>query len=182
MQEYIERYEPFALWLNERGIAVFGHDHIGHGESVRGPEEWGVMSPEHPADIMVEDIFRNYQLGKEKWPGSPFFLLGHSMGSYLVRMFLGKKAECLDGLDGTIVMGTGSLPDSSLRFGRAVLKLIAAFRGWNYRSELVQKLSFSQRKFQELSLPPHGSKGANQNISNRKEGLWIPVSEGLQPL
>ncbi len=143
MQEYIERYEPFALWLNERGIAVFGHDHIGHGESVRGPEEWGIMSPEHPADIMVEDIFRNYQLGKEKWPGSPFFLLGHSMGSYLVRMFLGKKAGDLDGLDGAIVMGTGSLPDSSLRFGLAVLKLIAAFRGWNYRSSLVQKLSFS---------------------------------------
>lgn len=143
MQEYIERYEPFALWLNERGIAVFGHDHIGHGESVEGPEEWGMMSPEHPADTMVEDIFRNYRSGKEKWPDVPFFLLGHSMGSYLVRMFLGKKAGHLEGLDGAIVMGTGSLPDSTLRSGLAVLKLVAAFRGWDYRSPMVSKLTFS---------------------------------------
>lgn len=143
MQEYIERYEPFALWLNEQGIAVLGHDHIGHGDSVAGPEEWGIMSARHPADIMVEDIFRNYQAGRERWPEQPFFILGHSMGSYLLRMFLSKKAGHLDGLRGAIIMGTGSLPDATLRMGLSVLKLTAALKGWDHRSPMITKMTFS---------------------------------------
>ena len=34
VSEYILRYEPLAEYLTERGFAVAGHDHLGHGESV----------------------------------------------------------------------------------------------------------------------------------------------------
>ena len=32
--EYIDRYEGFARFLTERGFAVVGNDHLGHGKSV----------------------------------------------------------------------------------------------------------------------------------------------------
>ena len=34
VSEYILRYEPFAQYLTDRGFAVVGHDHLGHGSSV----------------------------------------------------------------------------------------------------------------------------------------------------
>ena len=34
VSEYILRYAPFAKQLTERGFAVVGHDHLGHGGSV----------------------------------------------------------------------------------------------------------------------------------------------------
>ena len=39
--EYILRYAPFARYLTERGFAVVGHDHLGHGASVNSPEDYG---------------------------------------------------------------------------------------------------------------------------------------------
>ena len=32
--EHIARYDAFARYLNELGIAVVGHDHLGHGRSL----------------------------------------------------------------------------------------------------------------------------------------------------
>ena len=34
--EYIERYDDFARYLNDRGILVVAEDHMGHGKSVNG--------------------------------------------------------------------------------------------------------------------------------------------------
>ena len=34
VSEYILRYEPFAQYLTDRGFAVVGHDHLGHGLSL----------------------------------------------------------------------------------------------------------------------------------------------------
>ena len=72
MVEYIERYRSFAEFLNSKGFVVVGHDHIGHGESVSSPEEWGIMHAKHPSDIMVEDIYANYKLTKQAYPSLPY--------------------------------------------------------------------------------------------------------------
>lgn len=44
MIEYIERYRPFAEYLTGQGILVVGHDHLGHGASVRSENEWGYFA------------------------------------------------------------------------------------------------------------------------------------------
>ena len=41
MVEYIDRYDEFARFLVQKGYYVVGHDHLGHGESVSGEEEYG---------------------------------------------------------------------------------------------------------------------------------------------
>ena len=143
MQEYIERYSEFAEYLTERGFVVFGHDHIGHGESVKSEADWGIMHTDTPSDTMVEDMFSNYKIAKEQYPTQPYFILGHSMGSYLLRKFLCVKAKDLQGINGAVIMGTGTEADGAIKAGMTVVKLIAAIKGWDYKSAFVANLMFS---------------------------------------
>ncbi len=142
MEEYIERYEEFAEYLAERGFAVYGHDHIGHGESVTSREELGVMHCRYPDRVMVEDMFSNYGVIRKEYPDKPYFILGHSMGSYLLREYLSAKSAFLPDVNGAIIMGTGSEKDGPLMFGRILCKLIMLFRGPDKKSDFINSLMF----------------------------------------
>ncbi len=138
MVEYIERYEDFAKYMNRQGYLVVGHDHLGHGESVRTPEDWGFFTTEkNGSNVLVEDMHRLRAMTQEQYPDLPYFMLGHSMGSFLLRKYL-----CIhnDRLRGAIIMGTGYQPDILLKFGKGMCGFLAKFRGWRYRSKLMQKL------------------------------------------
>ena len=140
MIEYIERYHEFAEYLTERGFMVVGHDHLGHGASVKDETEWGYFA-ENPSDTLVADMHRLRMAVQGENPGVPYFMMGHSMGSYMLRKYL-----CLHGenLSGAIIMGTGCVPDGTTKFGMTLCRVMARFRGWNYRSRLMQKLSYSK--------------------------------------
>ena len=142
MVEYIERYTDFANFMTTKGFAVIGHDHIGHGDSVASEEEWGIMQCSNPSDVMVEDIFSNYKHGKKEYPDVPYFILGHSMGSYMLRKFLSVKAQDIEGIDGAIIMGTGTESNGAISGGKAILGLISAFKGRDYRSKFVAGLMY----------------------------------------
>lgn len=146
MIEYIERYRGFAEYLTERGFLVVGHDHLGHGASVRSEDDWGYFAKDHPSDTLVEDMHRLRQTVQSENPGIPYFMLGHSMGSYMLRKYLCIHPE---GVNGAILMGTGCVPDSTTKLGMFLCKLFAAFRGWHYRSRFMQRLSYGKpyRKF-----------------------------------
>lgn len=145
MVEYLERYAPFAEFLTDRGFVVFGHDHIGHGRSVRNTADWGVMDCENPNDVMVEDIYLHYRIVNRRFNNKPFIILGHSMGSYMLRQMLSQKGTTLFGLDGAIIMGTGQEDPQVLELGLSILHFLAAFRGWRYKSPLVPKMLFSKQ-------------------------------------
>ena len=99
--EYALRYEPFAGFLTEHGFAVAGHDHLGHGLTAKGPEEYGYFTDWWD---LVRDV-RGVQLKvKETYPELPYFLLGHSMGSFVARTFL---IDYPGAVDGCILSGTG---------------------------------------------------------------------------
>ena len=83
MIEYVERYEPFAQYLTEQGFLVAGHDHVGHGQSVAGPEQWGHFGVRDAGATLVEDVHALTVQLREQYPGVPLFLLGHSMGSFV---------------------------------------------------------------------------------------------------
>lgn len=144
MVEYLERYAPFAEFLTERGFIVFGHDHIGHGRSVTTTADWGVMNCENPNNIMVEDMYLHFRIMNRRFQHLPFFIMGHSMGSYMLRQMLCQKSDSLLGLSGVIIMGTGQEDAKGLDFGLAVLHFLAHYRGWRYKSPLVPKLLFSK--------------------------------------
>ena len=143
MVEYIERYDEFACFLAGQGFLVVGHDHIGHGHSVADDSQLGVMTGKHPSDFMVEDILTNYKLTVKETGDLPYFILGHSMGSYMLRKALAVKAEEFSKLKGAIIVGTGQESSVTCRCGLAMISLISVFRGKNYRSSLIRNMTYS---------------------------------------
>ena len=86
---------------------------------------------------MISDIHRLRKMTEKEYPGVPYFMMGHSMGSFLLRQYLTMRAE---GLAGAIVMGTGDMPYALLKAGQAVCKSISLTKGWHHRSHLVNQL------------------------------------------
>lgn len=138
MSEYIERYDEFATFLSEQGYYVVGHDHLGHGKSITGSDKLGFFHEKNGNDYVVADIHNLRILTEEKYPDLPYFMLGHSMGSFLVRQYMGVYGA---GLSGAIVMGTGEQPTLLLRAGKAICRLLALIHGWDYHSQLVDGMA-----------------------------------------
>lgn len=146
MVEFIERYEEFAEYMTKKGFLVTGNDHLGHGDSVRSKDQYGFFNEKNGNAVLLLDLYQLQRKTKELYPNVPYFLLGHSMGSFLVRQYL-----CLYGkeLDGAIIMGTGYHSRFEAKLGMRLTKMIAAIKGWGYRSKFVNALAFGSynRKF-----------------------------------
>jgi len=139
MVEHIERYEDFALFLNSKGILVTGHDHLGHGKSINSPKDFGYFAPKDGNRSVLYDVYQLTQITKELYPDIPYFLLGHSMGSFYARQYLCQFGQ---ELSGAILLGTGFPPYSWVQFGRLFVRIIALFTGDKYRCPLVNDLAY----------------------------------------
>ena len=139
MTEYTERYEPWAQWLTERGFAVTGNDHLGHGQSVVSPDRLGYFADEDGNAKLLADISELRRITSARYPGLPYFMLGHSMGSFLLRQYICSRAE---GLSGAVIMGTGSHPAAATAFAKRLCSVLARFRGWDDRSHLIRAMAF----------------------------------------
>lgn len=140
MNEYIGRYERFAEFLNQHGILVTGNDHLGHGKTAETREDLGYFGHPKGNKAVLSDIHRLRLLTERKYPDLPYFVLGHSMGSFLIRQYLEYFGK---GLQGAIVMGTGSQPPAALHLAKAICRGEAVLHSWHYRSRLVNDLAFS---------------------------------------
>lgn len=136
MVEYVERYEPFAKFANQAGYIVVGNDHVGHGKTAKTADDYGKF-PDH-WQCLVEDVHSLKMQVQRRYPDLPYIMLGHSMGSYVVRMYL---ATYDDPLTGAIIMGTGQQAQLLTGAGIAIANLVKLFRGPNYRSKLLENLS-----------------------------------------
>lgn len=139
MAEYIERYEEFALWLTERGYYVTGHDHLGHGQSVVSEREYGYFPEENGNECVIGDIRRLFRMTRKKYPDCPYVMVGHSMGSFLVRQYLQAYGHEIDRV---VLIGTGQQPYLLLTAGEVLCRVIAAVCGGHYRSRLVDRMAF----------------------------------------
>ncbi len=139
MVEYVARYNDFAGFLADQGFYVTGNDHLGHGASVVKDDDHGFFGDPNGNGWVIRDIHKLREMTTEKYPDCPYFMLGHSMGSFLLRQYLTKYGE---GLTGAIIMGTGQQPAGVLRIGKMLCKSIAAFKGWRYRSSFINNMAF----------------------------------------
>ena len=142
MTEYIGRYERFMTEMAERGWICFGHDHLGHGHTVNSASELGFISSEGGADLLQRDVkkvadavMKQYTTAGTKMP---YVLMGHSMGSFVVRLAVEKKYVTPDRL---IVMGTGG-PNPVAGLGLALIKIIKRLRGERHISKLLDNMAF----------------------------------------
>lgn len=137
MCEHKERYLDFINYLNQNGYIVIIHDHRGHGRSVIDKGDLGYFYDDG-AKAIVEDVYMLSQYIKNKYPGLPLYLLGHSMGSLIVRNYIRKYDQEIDGL---IVCGSPSYNKFS-GIGKGICKLYMIVKGDKYHSRLMQKMSF----------------------------------------
>lgn len=138
MVEYIRRYDEFAQFLCGEGYYVVGNDHLGHGKSIQAKSEYGFFNEKYGNACVLGDMHTLRQRTEKKYPGVPYFMLGHSMGSSLLRQYVQMYGN---GLSGAVLMGTvADHKKAALLFGKRLCRVMAAFRGWHYRSKMVDNL------------------------------------------
>lgn len=147
MVEYIGRYDEFARYLCDRGYYVVGNDHLGHGKSVQAKSEYGFFDEKYGNACVLGDMHTLRQRTEKKYPGVPYFILGHSMGSTLLRQYIQMYGN---GLSGVVLMGVVADQNKLLLvFGKRLCRVMAAFRGWHYRSKMIDSMAIGSfnRKF-----------------------------------
>ena len=139
MAEYIDRYDDFARFMVEKGFVVVGDDHLGHGDSVGENGTFGYFCKKDPATVLVRDEHRLKKLMEAKYKGVPYYILGHSMGSFIARNYLNKYGS---GIQGMIVMGTGNQSKALLSASKVLVGLTGFFCGEKHVAKFINKLAF----------------------------------------
>lgn len=150
MVEYIDRYDEFARYMARRGFLVAGHDHLGHGDSVRSEAEWGYFASKNPSKTVVEDMYQLTCMMQQEYPDKPYFILGHSMGSYLLRRYLTVHSRAVTG---AVVCATGGTLRIAARFALLLCRTLELFFGGYHRSKFVTGLCFG-RSYQKFAKDP----------------------------
>lgn len=137
MTEHMDRYEALAKELTEKGIAVAGFDLRGHG---RNPGDAAIASfGEGGWEASIEDMQLFYLRLRCIFPKSKHFMLGFSLGSFLLQEYLEKYP---DGIDGAVIVGTGVQPKLLLSVMMWIVKTQIRKAGFDNTTDLVKKLSF----------------------------------------
>ena len=136
MREHKERYIPVMKFLAGKGFACIIHDHRGHGGSVKSEKDYGYFY-ESGEKGMIADVALVGTHMKKQHPGLPFYLLGHSMGSLIVRAYLKKLDFTLDGL----IISRCPVYVSGCKWGIALVKAMEIFKGERSHSPLLNRLT-----------------------------------------
>ena len=137
--EHVERYDRFAEFLAERGFLVVANDHLGHGQSIDSEDDLGFLAETGGWELAVSDMHRLFELTSEEYPGLPYFLFGHSMGSFLARTYI---INYPSELTGAVICGTGQQSSGLIQSGRTVGKAEIRRKSAKYRSQLLNNIAF----------------------------------------
>lgn len=137
--EYGARYEAFAQYLCKNGFVVVANDHLGHGKSLVEGRPMVYLGDENGWENTVDDMENIRQRTAKVFPGKPYFLFGHSMGSFLARTYLIRYPGTLTGC---ILCGTGHMSPLVVAGGKLVADSEIKKLGRTAYSELADKLAF----------------------------------------
>ena len=136
--EHAGRYRELASKLTENGFLVVADDHRGFGRSTITIDQIGHMADENGHELIIEDLKYLMVTTKAEYNNLPYFMLGHSMGSFLTRGFLIKYHR---DLDGAIIMGTAGKPKGIEKLGKTIANIQKSIFGGRKRANLLDKLS-----------------------------------------
>ncbi|MBX3623236.1 MAG: alpha/beta hydrolase [Rhizobacter sp.] len=114
MGEHARRYRPLAQALAAAGMAVYAQEHRGHGEEALRRGEKGDLGPRGFAGV-VADMVTVSDFAQARHPGVPLVLVGHSMGSFAVKIYLLDHAARVAGaaLSGTVALDLAEAGNAS---------------------------------------------------------------------
>ncbi len=133
MEEYQDRYRPFAEFLQEAGYTVVTADLRGHGKNAP------FLS--HIADRdghlrLLEDEEAILDMIHERWAGVPVILFAHSMGMIIARVFLQKWSREFR----KAVLSGYPNPNSAAAAGIVLTDVLSSIRGGKGYSKLVDDM------------------------------------------
>lgn len=136
--EFVERYDDFANFLTSHGMVVVGEDHMGHGQTINGD---GIQGYFHGGWFTaIEDTVQLMRDTMAEYPGVPYILFGHSMGSFMARTILCKYPA--SGIHAAIICGTGWQPSFALPALIKVVEGICKKTGETLPNEQLQGMVF----------------------------------------
>ena len=130
MEEYQDRYQPFAEFLRDAGYTVVTADLRGHGKSAP------ILS--HIADrdgdrLLLEDEKAILAEIRKRWPAQPVILFGHSMGTIIARALLAEESRQF----ARVVLSGYPNPNAAAGAGIALTNLLSAAKGSRGHSKIV---------------------------------------------
>lgn len=134
MNEHAYRYAPFAEWLNERGVNVWCLDAFGQGRNALSKElqeRW----PQGAFRGNVEALHRMVKRASKN--GLPTYLLGHSMGSFMVQSFMERFSGSADGI---ILCGSNGGQAALMKVGHNLARVLVHDRNWHDLNPTLQNL------------------------------------------
>ena len=138
MIDYTGRYTALADFLCSHGFVFAGNHHLGHGKSVSDPKDFGFFAEKDGYKYVIEDIHSMNQYLHKTYPGLPIVLLGHSMGSFISRLYVREYSSTVSGV---IIHGTGG-PNPLVGAGKLLAGIIKCFYGPYHRSNLINNMAF----------------------------------------
>lgn len=187
--EHIDRYRPFMEFLADNGFVAAGNDHLGHGKSIRVPEEQGFFAEKDGWWRVVDDMDKLHDIMSKEYPELPYVLFGHSMGSFLTRTYLIKHPNKYDGV---ILSGTGHQSPALVLGGNAAASVMAKLNGAMGDGAKLDSLAFGsylnkienpRTKFDWLS---HDTEQVDKYIADPlcgfvgKIGLYRDMMQGIK--
>ena len=186
--EHSDRYARFAEAATERGIAVYCHDHRGHGEHA---DQLGYFATNNGWDLLVTDAHTVFRHIEEENAEVPVVLLGHSMGSYIAQSFLIRHSPNVAAL----ILSSSTWPSRIKLFFASILAHIESWRLDRHRhSPLLDKLGFGDfnKPFQpartELDWLSRDEGEVDKYIADPlcggpyTTGLWRDLTGGLKEI
>lgn len=137
MAEHIARYDAFMSTLAKEGYLTFGYDNLGHGHTAKDDSELGFIASRGGDDFLARDVKQFADAIISEYGEHPYYLLGHSMGSFIVRMAVQKYITPKK----LIIMGTAG-PNPMAGIGIFACKTVRLFKGERYYSPLLESLAF----------------------------------------
>lgn len=155
MTEHTGRYNRIMTDLALNGYLCVAYDCLGHGHTVKNANELGYFADKNGWKLLIKDVKAFAEAIKAEYGSNlPYYLMGHSMGSFIVRL----TAEKHFTPDKLIIMGTGG-PNPAAGIGLFVISIIKVFRGGHHISKFVNNLAFG---------------GFKKNKSNNSQtGSWL---------
>ena len=162
MLDYVGRYRNLAEYLTERGYVFAGNDHLGHGKTAASDEDFGYFAERDGVLSVLRDIHTMNKYLRGEFVGVPVILLGHSMGSFLSRLYVERHPHSIAG---HIIHGTGG-PNPLLPFGKALVRWKKIFHGERYRSKTLADLAF-------MGYNSHFDKSEGKNAWLTRDGATV---------
>ena len=138
MIDHPGRYVNLIEFLTGEGYIFAGNHHLGHGKSANGGADFGFFADKDGVDYLLRDMHTMNRYLRDTYPTLPLVILGHSMGSFIARLYAVRHPHSMRGV---IIHGTGG-PNRLVPLGKLVCSIVALFKGKRKRSVLVTALAF----------------------------------------